>query len=113
MLTDQDQRQQCVNFIVLLILQSSKWRLLQAKRFPDDDEKNIRAAKQLTGVAALATEISDDAWEGLKDCYQSSKQRFGEVVSTTNRGVVFRYAMPDFATYMRNLLLNVRSEFSN
>jgi hypothetical protein len=107
-MTTEDSRQECVNLIAHQISQSSKWRLVQAKRFPDDD-KNIRAAERLTELAAIATELPDDVWEGLKDHYNFSKQKFGEAVSTTNRSVVFRCNMPDFPTYTRNLLLNVRS----
>jgi hypothetical protein len=60
-MTTEDQRQECVNLIAHQISQSSKWRLVQAKRFPDDD-KNIRAAERLTELAAIATELPDDVW---------------------------------------------------
>jgi hypothetical protein len=57
-MTTEDSRQECVNLIAHQISQSSKWRLVQAKRFPDDD-KNIRAAERLTELAAIATELGD------------------------------------------------------
>ena len=85
---------------------------MQSKRFPGD-ERNKKAALRLKELAAAATEIPDDVWEGLKDHYHWSNEKFGEVISATNRNVVFRYSTPDFATYTRNLLLNVRTEFSN
>ena len=110
-MTLEDSRQECVNVIAHQIAKSAEWRLVQAKRFPDD-KKNIQAATRLTELAAIATELPDDIWEGLKDHYHRSKQKFGEAVSTTNRSVVFRCNMPDFPTYTRNLLLNVRSAFT-
>jgi hypothetical protein len=111
MITD-DRRQECVNLIAHQLNKSAEWRLVQAKRFPDD-QRNIRAATRLTELAVIATEIPDDVWEGLKDHYHWSNQKFGEVISATNRGVVFRFSTPDFAGYSRNLLLNMRTEFSN
>jgi hypothetical protein len=97
-MTLEDQRQECVNLIAHQIRKSSEWRFIQAKRFPGD-EKNRIAAKKLGELATAATEIPDDVWEGLKEPYQSSKEKFGEVISLTNRNVVFRYSTPDFATY--------------
>jgi hypothetical protein len=110
-MTTEDQRQECVNLIANQISKSSQWRFVQAKRYPGD-ERNRLAAKRLAELATAATEIPDDVWEGLKDHYHWSSEKFGEVISVTNRNVVFRYSTPDFATYTRNLLLNVRSEFS-
>jgi hypothetical protein len=110
MITD-DRRQECVNLIAHQLNKSAEWRLVQAKRFPDD-QRNIRAATRLTELAANATGIPDDVWEGLKD-FHFSNQKFGEVISATNRGVVFRFSTLDFAGYSRNLLLNVRTEFSS
>jgi hypothetical protein len=111
-MTTEDQRQECVNLIAHQIRKSGEWRFIQAKRFPGD-ERNRLAAERLAELATAATELSDDVWEGLKDHYHWSNEKFGEVISATNRNVVFRYSTPDFATYTRNLLLNVRTEFSH
>lgn len=109
-MTTEDGRQECVNLIAHQITKTKEWRLVQAKRFPDD-ERNILAAERLAELATAATEIPDDVWEGLKDHYHWSNQKFGEAISATNRGVVFRYSTPDFPTYTRSLLLNVRAAY--
>jgi hypothetical protein len=110
-MTTEDQRQECVNLIAHQILKSSEWRFIQAKRFPGD-ERNRLAAKRLADLATAATELPDDIWEGLKEHYHWSNEKFGEVISATNRNVVFRYSTPDIAAYTRNLLLNVRNAFT-
>jgi hypothetical protein len=111
-MTLEDQRQECVNLIARQMRKSCAWRLMQSKDFPDD-ARNLQASQRLAELATVATQIPDDVWNGLKDHYHFSKHKFGEVVSTTNRNVMFRQSTPDFPTYMRNLLLNVHTEFSH
>jgi hypothetical protein len=105
------QRQECVDLIAYKLLKSSDWRTVQAVRFPGD-ERNVRAAERLAELAATATELPDEVWEGLKPYYHWSNEKFGEVISATNRNVVFRNNTPDFFTYTHNLLVNVRATFS-
>jgi len=104
-------RHECLDFIAQKISKSGDWRTAQSLRFPGD-ERNRRAAERLKELAATATELPDDVWEELKEHYHWSNEKFGEVVSLTNRNVVFRNNTPDFPTYTRNLLVNVRATFS-
>jgi hypothetical protein len=108
----EDQRQECVDLIAHKLSKTAEWRLVQAKRFPGD-ARNARAAERLAELATAANGLPDDVWEGLKPHYHWSNEKFGEVISATNRNVVFRYSTPDFPTYTRNLLVNVRATFSN
>src|SRR5258707_7071790 len=110
-MTTDDQRQECVNLIALQTRKSAEWRFILAEKY-NEDERNLIAARKLAEIATAATEIPDDIWEGLKDHYNHSKQKFGEAVSTTNRNIVFRCSVSDFPSYTRNLLLNVRSAFT-
>ena len=97
------QRHECVDLIALKLSKTAEWRRMQARRFPGDN-RNLRAAQRLA---------PDDVWDGLKEHYHWSNEKFGEVVSATNRGVVFRHSTPDFHSYTRNLLADVRATFSN
>src|SRR6202163_2408272 len=85
-----DPRHECVDFIARSIRKTAEWRLSLAKRFPGD-ARNTRAAERLGEIANEATELSDNAWEGLKPHFHWADERFGEAVSQANRNVVFRH----------------------
>ena len=106
------QRHECVDLIALKLSKTAEWRRMQARRFPGDN-RNLRAAQRLAELASTATALPDDVWDGFKEHYHWSNEKFGEVVSATNRGVVFRHSTPDFHSYTRNLLADVRATFSN
>jgi hypothetical protein len=89
--------------------------ILSRRRFQKlaiGERRNPFASPVTKGIVEPATEPPDDVWEESKEHYHWSNEKFGEVVSATNRNVVFRNNTPDFFTYTRNLLVNVRTTFS-
>src|ERR1700682_2594181 len=106
-----DPRHECVDFIARSIRKTAEWRLSLAKRFPGD-ARNTRAAERLGEIANEATELSDNAWGGLKPHFHWADERFGEGVSQANRNVVFRHDIKDFDAYTRSLLGVVRAAFN-
>jgi hypothetical protein len=107
-----DLRQECTDFVARSVRKTASWRESNSKRWPGDD-RNLKAADRLNGIADEATELSDYIWDGLKPYFHWSDERFAEAVSQTSRNVVFRHDIKNFDAYTRSLLGVVRAAFIN
>jgi hypothetical protein len=99
--TKEDFQHYCSNRFI----ESSAWRRIKTKKFPDDP-RNARAAQRLLELESQI-EIPDDVWETIEPFYSEYDTRFLAAVTDTNRDVGFRKHPRDFAAWLENLHSNL------
>jgi hypothetical protein len=86
---------------------AAKWRQCQASKFPEDNNRNSKAAERLLKLASDIS-IPDMAWASIAPYFNEADSKWLRVLSDTNRDIGFRKYPLNFADYLANLVVNLQ-----
>jgi hypothetical protein len=99
----ENQKIDCTDTLAFGLHRTALWRKKMAAQYPSDP-RNARAAECLAALAAVASELSDDAWSQLKPHCNWASEPFREAISKTARMVGFQKHVTDFPTFVETLV---------